>query len=108
MSLIDKIFPKVEFEQNYPMKIKIERYKFTFTSIEERNKTNKVWKKVFVKEFFAAAEKAQIQKVFENYSLPKIDEYRDISISPFQLINIVDIVLIIIFIYITNNMFFRK
>ena len=107
VSLINKLFPKNFFTGN-PLKIKIDLYKYMFTSIEERDKNGQFWRKTFLKEFFKPVTKHQLQKVFENYSLPRIDNYRNVLISPFQLINIMDIVITIIFLYVTKNIFFRR
>jgi hypothetical protein len=107
VSLIDSWFPKVPFTGR-PSKLKIDLYKYYFSTREDFQKNKQYWKKTLVKEYFVPVGKPQIQKVFENYSLPRIDEYRDILISPFQLINIVDLVIIILFIYVVKNIFTTK
>jgi hypothetical protein len=79
-----------------------------FTSLEEREKNGQFWRKSFVKEFFMPVSKQQLQKVFDNYSLPRIDSPRNIVISPFQLLNIVDIVITVLFLYVSRNILFKK
>ncbi len=107
MSLVDNFLPKKYFTGS-PLKLKIDLYKYTFTSLEEREKNGQFWRKTFVKEFFMPVSKQQLQKVFDNYSLPRIDTPRDIIISPFQLLNIVDIVITVLFLYVTKNILFNK
>lgn len=107
MSFVDTIFPKKPFI-DMPTKFKIDLYKFSFTSTEEKYKSGEIWKKSLVREYLVPVEKAQIQKIFENYSLPRIDETRNIWISPFQLLNIVDAVIVIIFIYVAKNLIFNR
>ena len=101
-SISNKIFPKEQFNDN-PIKIKIDLYKFTFSLPHE--KSREIWTKSLLKEYFVAVEKAQLQKIFENYSLPRIDENRRIEFSPFQQLNILEYVIVIIIIYVAKNLF---
>lgn len=79
---------------NAPKKIKIETYLYTFVS--KSDKSDKVVKRKHLYEFLSNIEKYALSQIFKTYQLPKIDEYREVFINPFQLIPIVDILLIIL------------
>ena len=107
VSLIDKFFSKEKFNDS-PTKVKIDLYKFQFTSQAEKLKSGQYWKKSLVKEYLVPLGSDQLQKVFKNYSLPNISEKRKIWISIFQLVNVVDIVMIILFIYFSMNLIYKR
>ena len=51
-----------------------------------------------IREFLGNIEKYALSSIFKMYGLPQIDESRDIYLSPFQFIPIVDLLIIFVLI----------
>jgi hypothetical protein len=79
-----------------PVYIKIEQYKYFFSNSHDYNKTNKIWKKVYVKDFLSIIDKDLLSGVFKAYGLPEINPNRYIHVSKFQNIPIIDIILTLV------------
>ena len=54
---------------------------------------------MFIRDFLPSIEKIALEGIFEMYGIPKIDEKRKILISTFQMIPIVDTVIIFAIIF---------
>jgi hypothetical protein len=86
-------------EFNYkPEKIKITLWNYTFTSIQEYEKTRNYWNKKYIKDFLRDIDSDMLMSIFQKYSLPNIDVNRIIRINPFQQIPVIDLVIIVMII----------
>lgn len=90
-----------------PQKIKIELYNYYFNTNKKEFLKGKVWTKKFIKEFLPPIDKNTLQGIFKMYDLPKIDEKRKIEISTFQMIPIIDIIILTSAVIFINKFLFR-
>lgn len=79
-----------------PKKVKIDLYNYFFnTKSEEVLRERKIWTKKYVKDYLAPIEKSALNGVFQMYDLPQINDKRKVFVSTFQLLPIVDIVILL-------------
>jgi hypothetical protein len=83
---------------------KIERYKLSFNSKEHFTKTGKYWSKRVFNSFLHPVKIDDLKEVFNYYELP-LNKGREILISPFEFINVKEIVLFIISLYLVRKLF---
>jgi len=92
-------FYKEEFDYN-PKKIKIDVFKYNY--LRKPTKIS-LFKRKRHQEFLGSVEKSGLNRVFEKFNLPKIDENRIKHINSFQLIPVIDILVILLLI---KNLFY--
>ena len=103
-SLIEKLFKN---RPEFPIKIekiKVDKYKYFLNNFEALKKTGNFWKTSLFNNYFTAVNFREIIGVLEHYELP-FDKDREIKISPFQKINVPEIVLFIISLYLVRKLF---
>ena len=92
-------FYKEEFDYN-PKKIKIDVFKYNY--LRKPTKLS-LFKRKRHQEFLGSVEKSGLNRVFEKFNLPRIDENRKKHINSFQLIPVIDILVILLLV---KNLFF--
>jgi hypothetical protein len=93
---------------NYtPKKIKIDLYTYHFnTKFSDVGKgKGKFWTKKFNKNFLPAIEKNHLKEIITMYGLPSIDDTRNVIISPFQFVPVIDITALSILVFIALRLF---
>ncbi len=88
-----------------PKRIKIESYKYYFNNLNEFRKSNKFWRKTYVKDFLPPVDKQVLSQIFKQFSLTPLDDKRYIHVNKFQLIPVIDICLYMILLKILKRMF---
>ena len=86
--------------------IKVDKYKLSLNNNDFLKKTGKFWKSKLFSNYFNPVNAHEIKGVFDHYEIP-FGRERDILISPFQMINIQEIVLFIISIYLVTKLFVK-
>ena len=87
--------PSKEFIFN-PEKVKITLWNYTFTTLQDFEITRDFWNKKYIKDFLKEVNSETLSGIFDQYSLPKIDLKRIKRINPFQLLPVIDFVIIAI------------
>lgn len=82
-----------------PRKVKIDLFNYKFKEISKYSQNKKImFIRKRIREFLGNIEKYALSSIFKMYGLPQIDESRDIYLSPFQFIPIVDLLIIFVLI----------